>query len=310
MEAKIISIYSNKGGVGKTFLSVNTATTLAKAGYETLLMELNFQTGQDIDKMLNLRPRYALVNLLPQMNAKANPKIIKKAVSPHPFGVDYLPAILNTKQISHVKPKEISSFFQKARQIYDYIIIDAGRSFSEAVVNVLQNSNLILLIATPDDLTIHKLKWCLEMFKNMHLPKEMFKLVLNRAGSSGAMDWQEVKDKLDLDIFAQIPSDGKTVGNALNRSVPCVLDSPKTQVAKALVEFSKKLENEDIFIEPGDIKKFKMSGSINKPTSNIWKKMGIFETAQGDTLEFDEEDEEIALKKKIHEKTCSSNEYR
>jgi len=54
MSAKTITFYNNKGGVGKTFIAVNTAMALAMTRQKVLLLELNFQSGHDIDKMLRV----------------------------------------------------------------------------------------------------------------------------------------------------------------------------------------------------------------------------------------------------------------
>jgi len=303
MGAKTISFYSNKGGVGKTFIAVNTAVSLAIAEHKVLLVELNFQSGHDIDKMLNTPCRYGLINLMDRIEAISNPEFIKKAVVSHSSGLDFLPAILNTTQITHFTPSKINAFFQKAVKLYDYIIVDAPKVFSDALITVFQNSNLIALIATPDDLSTKKLKWCLEMLNNMRLPKEMIKLVLNRSGSRGEMDWQKVQDELGLEIFAKIPSDGKVVGLALNRGIPCVISNPKSAVAKAIWGLSQEFKKEELFLDLKEIPSFEASSQI-KGSNELLEKLGFSQSGGSlrGTFKFDEEDAETILKKQVHDK--------
>lgn len=301
MKAKTISFFSNKGGVGKTFIAVNTATALALAKHKVLLLELNFQSGHDIDKMLNVPCRYGLVNIMAQIDMTDNPDLIKKAVISHSSGLDFLPTILNTTQITHFTPSNINNFFKRATALYDYIIIDAQRAFSEALVTVLQNSNLIVLVATPDDLSIQKLKWCIGMLTGMNLPKNMIKLVLNRAASRGGKDWQAVQEQLDLEILAKVPSDGKTVGLALNRGVPCVIDSPKSPVTQAISELTKILEKEEIYLELHDIGNVKLTDHL-RGNNELWKKLGASYIVPENSIDIDDEDEETKLRKTIHEK--------
>ena len=185
MESKIIPVFSNKGGVGKTFVSVNLATAFALAGRRALLLDLDFQAGHDMARMLNLTPDQSLVELLSSIQADANPEIIKKFVISHSSGLDFLPAVRQAQQISHMTSEKVKLFFKKASTVYDYVIVDVGQSFSDTMLTVLDHSNIILLVATPDVLAVYQLRWCLELLQDMHFPLKMIKLILNRSESRG-----------------------------------------------------------------------------------------------------------------------------
>jgi len=77
MAARIITIFSNKGGVGKTFVCVNTATALALAGHKVMLVDLDFQSGQDMARMINLAPRHSIVDALADLEKAEDPSVIK-----------------------------------------------------------------------------------------------------------------------------------------------------------------------------------------------------------------------------------------
>jgi len=303
MSAKTITFYNNKGGVGKTFIAVNTAMALAMTRQKVLLLELNFQSGHDIDKMLRVPCQYGLVNLAPSLESTDNPDIIKKAVSTHKSGLDYLPAILDTNQISPFTPEVINAFFKLAGQLYDYIIIDAPRAFSESLITAFENSNLIVLVTTPDTLSLEKLKWCLEIFSGMGLPSEMIKLVLNRSASKVGLGWEKVQEQIGLDILAKIPSDGRTVGLSLNNGVPCVANSPKSEVSKALAGLAAELKKDELFAGMQEINSFQFSGQMGSP-STFWKKLGVKteQADQSDSLVMQEENKEIELRKEIQQR--------
>lgn len=302
MSAKTITIFSNKGGVGKTFTTVNIATALALSGKQVLLLDMDFLAGQDMARMLNISPRYAAADIFNTLEEKKEVEIIKKYASLHQSGMYFMPGVKSTNQVGHVTPATIKPFLKRASQEFDFVIIDGGRSFSETLVSVLDESNLIFLVATPDILAVYQIKWCLEVMQSLQFPSQMVKLILNRSESRGSVAWQEVRSALTVEIFSHIPSDGKTVGMALNRGIPCVMDSPKTKVAEAFTRIALSLLREDLFVKTADVERVRSSEHIAQQ-DQFWKKFGISQsTVQTRAESAQQEDEIIGLKKKIHER--------
>ena len=310
--AKTITVFSNKGGVGKTFATVNMAAALALQGQRVLVLDMDFQAGQDMARMLNLAPRHSLVDLLGQIETEPDPNFIKKFVISHSSGLDFLPAVSHMRQIGHITPDNVKPFFKKVTTLYDYIIIDAGSAFSETLITILDCSNLILLVATPDILAVYQIKYCIDMIQSLHYPLKMVKLILNRAESRGGVAWQEVKEALTLEIFGLLPSDGKVVGMALNRGVPCVVDSPRAKVSEAFMEIAQNLRKEEMFVQSTEVVKVRSTENV-KTTDAFWEKFGINAalTQGAATTSFKrEEDEVIKLKKNIHHRLVERMDIR
>ncbi|MBI3601824.1 MAG: Flp pilus assembly complex ATPase component TadA [Candidatus Omnitrophica bacterium] len=304
MSCKIITIFSNKGGVGKTFVAVNTAAALALKGKKVLVVDFDLQAGQNMARMFNLTPAHSLVDILSAMESDEKSYIVKKFAAPHSSGLDFLPAVNHVRQGGHITPDNIRPFFKRAAALYDYIIIDADRSFSETLISVLDNTNLILLVTTPDILAVYQAKSGLEILQSLHFPLKMSKLILNRAESRGGVAWQEVQSVVACDMFALVPSDGKTVGLALNRGIPCVIDSPRTRVSEVFFELADKLQAEDIYVHSSDVVKVRTVEGLSSKGNEFWEKFGI---APGGSSPMEvtykkEEDEVIKLKKVIHQK--------
>lgn len=285
MESKVISIFSNKGGVGKTFFSVNFATALALSGSKVLLLDLDIQAGQDMARMLNLTAERSLADGISEIQGTDKPGLdsLKKFVITHSSGVDFLSAITSPQQIGKLSPEDVKTFLKIAAPNYDYIIIDLGYSFSEIVLTALDHSNAILLVATPDILAVYQTKWCIKILQSMHFPLPMIKLVLNRSESQGGVAWQEVREALGIDIICRIPSDGKGVGVALEHGAPYVLDNPRGPLSDVF----RKIVN--------DIKKGSLAFHTAGPSESQQKSEESVAPAPGSP-------ELIALKKKIHAK--------
>lgn len=304
MSARTITVFSNKGGVGKTFITVNLATALSMAGKKVLLVDLDFQAGQDMARMLNVTPKHSVADVVNVLEGDDSPDIISNYSTIYSTGLNFLPVIKNTKQLGMVTAEGLNAFLKKGGEFYDYIIVDAGKGYSESLITVFDFSNLLLLVATPDILAVYQIKSTLDVLQSLQYPTKMIKLILNRSESRGSVAWQEVRSALPCEIFAHIPSDGKLVGTALNRGIPCVVDNSKSRVSEAFTKMVKLLRLEDIYVEATGSDEREQGTNVGaEQPGDFWKKFGISQGSTGAEKHFTrEQDTIILLKKAVHER--------
>lgn len=308
MDSRIISVFSNKGGVGKTFFAVNLATALSVSGRRVLLLDFDIQAGDEMPRMLGVSPQQSLVQLFKEHQDPSSLSInaIRKFVTSHSSGLDFLPAILTTQEISALTAKDLKPFFKMASQIYDYVIIDLGQSFSETMLGVLDQSSLILLLATPDILAVYQLRWCIKILEDMHFPLKMVKLVLNRSESQGGVAWQEVRDAVDIDIIGRIPSDGIGVGKALEHGIPSVIDSPKSPVADAFRKIINELKKSDLYLQTTETERSHVPTDKFEEPHEFWDQFSSEKkTNEAETQEAIALKELLALKRRIQHRLIS-----
>jgi len=298
--SKNIAIFSAKGGVGKTFVAVNLAISLAKAGKSTLLLDFDLLAGQDMARMLGILPHKSIFDLIPILDKDEAKEAIKSYVSRHKSKLDFLPAVIDSRQSPHIKPEIISRIFALTSDLYDYIIVDAGKALTESIVSVFNHANLILLVVTPDVLSVYQTTWTIDSLQALNFPVKMFKLIINRAESRGAATWQEVKSAINSDILGLIPSEGRTVGLSLNRGIPVVLDSPHSKVSDAFKTISKKLiEHNEFFLEHKLLEQLQVKKGTLPKAGDFWERFGMAATLVIEK-ETKEEDKAIKLKRRIH----------
>ena len=254
--------------------------------------------------MLNVAPRHSAIDSLPELEKAQDTAVFKNFVTKHSSGIEFIPAVSNVRQAGLITADNTRVFFRKIYNEYDYVVVDVGKSFSDILLAVLDMSNLILLITTPDILAVYQIKWGIEVLQSQHFPLKMIKIVLNRAESHGGVAWQEVKAALGLDILARIPSDGKTVGVALNRGIPCVIDSPKAKVSVAFLEMAEQLDSQALYVQTADV--FRVRASTDeKKGDNFWERFGVSKAGHFNQIKVaskKDEDQLNKLKKRVHEK--------
>jgi pilus assembly protein CpaF len=301
--SKNIVIFSTKGGVGKTVIAANLAVSLAiDQAKRVCLVDLDMQAIGDISRVLNVKPQKAMVDFIDSIK-KYSVDTIKKedfiTRSPH-LKIDFLPAVLRPQQSPNFDYDRVKDVFGLLDKGYDYVVIDAGKSFSDGSASVLNQANLILLIVNPDVLCVYQAKWALEILQLLQFPLNMVKIILNRAESASSISWQEVKVNLPVDMIAQIPSEGKVVGLALNRGVPVVVDSPKSKVSLSIKKLSQVLAVDNkLFIEHRNIERPQIKGLILENYGEFWKSQGLAEPLKEAGV-VDEKDEMLLLKRRIH----------
>ncbi|MFQ5680924.1 MAG: ATPase, T2SS/T4P/T4SS family [Candidatus Omnitrophota bacterium] len=251
MPAKTIVIFSSKGGTGRTFLSVNLATSLSYHYHKkTCLVDLDLDAPGDMARSLNIIPALSAIEIASSFQARMKDSLISYPAS----GIDFLSVALRPTQTTYVDPESIDRIFGCLSPKYDYIIIDVGRTFSQNLVATFNHANLILLLSTPDILSVYQSKWALEILQSLHFPLRMVRVVLNRAESIGGITPQEIDAVLPCALIARIPSDGRSVGVSLNRRVPVVLDSPRSRVSLAIKKLSQSMvEDEGLFMRHIDL---------------------------------------------------------
>ncbi len=238
--AQIISIFSTKGGVGRTFIATNLAVAVARKfkGKRVLLLDMDLELPGDMARLLNLKPAKALSSLFLEGNKDSySPIELKEYIIRHPdSGLYFSSFTLHSRDILgvHLDDKFLTTILKDLRQEYEYIIADNGRVFSKLLISFLEQTNLILLVVNPDMLSVSQAKESVEILQSLYFPLNMMKVVLNRAESLGGVAWREVKTALPCDMIARIPSEGKIVGSALNSQVPVVLDSPRCRASVVL----------------------------------------------------------------------------
>ncbi len=313
--ARVICFFNPKGGVGTTFISLNVAVVLANMGNRVLALDASLPISGDLCRLIGVFPSRSFLDFyyrwedMDRVEARAM-RVIDNYVVSHSSGLYCLPSINSPEEVTLLEKIDPRPFLQMLSKHFDYIIIDAGHNFYSFLAKLLDEVNLILEPVVPDLLSVYQAKEGFNITQGLFFPKQIVKLVVNRAESRGGVGLKEIRTVLPLDVVAQIPSEGRPVGESVNFGVPVVLYEPNCRVSQALKSFAQVLvDNESLYVEKKTIKDIKFTERDLPSVSalvSFWQEYGFEAQAEkGEDI-----DEVILLKKRVHTKLLERIELR
>ena len=230
----VVSLFSPKGGVGRTTLAYNLAVALGK-DHKVCLVDGSLQFS-DLRGLLRV-PAVApsIVNL---PTDRVRDSDLAEITWRDPSGIDILLAPPRVEMAEMVTVRDIEKVLGMLRKIYEFVIIDTRPALSEDVLVFLDAADIILQVLTYDSMAIRGLVMAGETFSAIGYPEHKLAIVLNRADSSGGFDKSDVEAALGAPIDYEIVSDGRLVIAANNEGVPFVTSSPDAPITKDLLRIA------------------------------------------------------------------------
>jgi pilus assembly protein CpaE len=231
-DGRVVTVFSAKGGCGKTTVATNLATSLAAGGSARVcIVDLDLAFG-DVAIALQLVPARTITDAS-AMVGTMDEQGVRSLITPHSPGLDTLLAPIEPGQAERIDVKIVGELVRVLRRMYDFVVIDTPPAFSEHVLAAFDASDCYVLLATLDIPALKNLRLTLEMLDLLGYPSANWLVVLNRSDSKVGLGIDEVERTLKVPIVAQIPS-SRAVSASINRGVPLVLDEPGHPVSQAV----------------------------------------------------------------------------
>src|SRR5437588_10220345 len=236
---RLVTVFSPKGGTGKTVLATNLAASLAKHwGKRALLLDLDLQFG-DAAIMLGMEPEQTIYDLVVAPGELDSEKLAGY-ITRHACGLDILPAPLRPEDAELVTEAKLGRLLEVARDSYDVIVVDTSPFFHGPMLATLDRTDELLMLCGLDVPTLKNVRLSLQTLDLLPFPTSRIKVVLNRANSKVGMQRKEVESALELGVRYEIPSD-RAVPLAVNRGNPAVLADGKSEFSRSVRELAKSL---------------------------------------------------------------------
>ena len=253
-KCKIISVFSNKGGIGKTSLATNLALELSKITKESVaLIDMNFQMG-DITTFLDLKPSFNISYMLENID-KINETFLLSTLEKYKNSSLYILADPPYfKQADNIQPKQITKLFNTLKETFSYIIVDAEASFDGKNIAALDNSDLILLVTVANIPALRNTQRCLELFEKLGYDKDKTQIVVNRYMENDEIKEEDVEKVLSKSVYWKIPNNYFALMTAINKGVPVSSINANTNIAQSYRDLAQHIS--DNLYKQNLVKKF------------------------------------------------------
>jgi pilus assembly protein CpaE len=238
---RVITVFSPKGGTGKTVTASNLSAALAKQGKRTLLLDLDLQFG-DAAIVMGIEPEKTVYDLVVAPGELDHEKLAGY-ITKHPCGLDVLPAPLRPEDAELVTESKITRLLEVARETYDVIVVDTSPFFHGPMLATLDRTDELLVLCGLDVPTLKNVRLALQTLELLAFPTSRIRFVLNRANTKVGLSKREVEAALKVTINTEVPSD-RAVPISVNQGNPAVLAHPNCDFSRALTALAKTLIKE------------------------------------------------------------------
>jgi pilus assembly protein CpaE len=231
---KVISVFSPKGGVGRTTIAVNLAVAMAAELHKSVaLMDASFQFG-DVGVLLNLNPKNKSISDVLADVANGDIDAVDAALVAHTTGIKVLLAPPSPEMAELITPDHVRKVVKRLSDTHELVVVDCWPLFQDPTLGLLDQSDLILVLLTLEITNIKNIRLFLGLAEQLGYSDKL-RLVLNRADSAYGIRVSDIEHSIGRKVDHTIVSDGRTVVYALNRGVPFVWSNKQAQVSQDIL---------------------------------------------------------------------------
>ena len=273
-QAKIVTIYSPKGGTGCTTLAVNLAIAmqmLLGADAKVCLVDANLQFG-DVAIFMKLQATRTLADLAPHAQ-DLDLDLLRGILVPHTSGVQILvaPAMPEDAEVFRDGDLEesganarLKTILEFVRREFDYIIVDTAHQVDDVILAALDVSDLFVVVTRPVIPEIRGARQFIDLLGKLSYTMDRVSLVINGVDNKRMGIQPEAIERAMMPAMTHIPYDERIALRAANYGEPLILKNARTPIGQAIVNFATEIQ-----------KHFAQTVDDTVPVSEAQKRPGI-----------------------------------
>jgi pilus assembly protein CpaE len=232
---KMITVFSTKGGVGKSLMATNVAVALSDQGSSVCLVDLDVNNG-DVAIMLQLTPMRTL-NDLAAFRGEIDVDAVETMVTPWSKTLGVVAAPVHLDAPHQATNDDVGKLLDLLVRVYDHVVVDTSGVFDDFALTALDRTDTLVLVGTLDIPALKGLKLATQTLDLLNFPRDRWRFVLNRADAKVGLSIDEYESTLGLKSDCSLVS-SREVLTAVNRGEPLVNAYSSHPNSKAIKAFA------------------------------------------------------------------------
>lgn len=242
----VMTFFSTASAVGKTLISCNMASELARQGRRVCLIDFDLQFG-DVCNYLQLLPENTMADVQKALTVQGNACHVEEFLTPYEYNdtVFYvLAAPKKLEQAYNIKKDYAVQAVKQLQAKFDYVIVDTTSMFSVLNLALLDLSTIVTFLGIVDFIpTIKNMKIGSDTLNDLNYDKNKIRLVLNRSNAKTRISIDDVEKLLGEKFYHILPNDFRAASQSIKEGIPLVLKNDMTALSEALCDLVARYTN-------------------------------------------------------------------
>ncbi len=240
---KTITVFSTKGGVGKTTIALNLAMALRELSRKRVAaVDLDLVSG-NLGLMAGVEWRRTIRDLVDDASS-VDKEMLEAYCAEHPTGVRILPAPSQPDFTGFVQADQVQKVLSLMSEVFNYVVVDAPTYLHDTVLPALEESSDIIVVTTLDLAAIQNMRQCLDLLQRLSMRYKV-RIVVNRVGYTGGLRVKDLEVELGMPVQCVLPAEEKLSVDAVNMGNPVYLGARYSALSKKIEELARKVLSED-----------------------------------------------------------------
>ncbi|HEV2109200.1 MAG TPA: response regulator [Thermomicrobiales bacterium] len=238
--AKLITVFSLKGGVGRSTVAANLAIAMQAIGDgDVTLLDANLLYG-DLGVMMNVADKRTIAETVKHFNT-LDRDLVSDLRIPHSSGVKVMLAPSTPQLGEQVTIDHMHALMEHLMTLTDYVVVDTRPSFDDITLSLLDQSDHVILVLTRELTAVKGAKQYLELSDLLGYDTDRVTLIVNRATAEAGIPIADVAASLRGKVEIMVPDDPLLALRAINEGVPFVQSAPESALSLAIMKLATRM---------------------------------------------------------------------
>ncbi len=244
---RVISVVGQKGGIGKTAISVNLAAALARDTSSSVLI-IDFDTTfGDVGLTMDTNSP-ATVAQAAQELGRMDADTFRGSLSEHNSGAFVLSAPMHVGEWLNVRPAELEALVELGASLFDYVVVDTPGAYNDAVAAGISVSDNLLIITSLEVTSVKNTALLLAILAEEGYPEGQSQVVVNNTAFNTGLKITDTSPVLERESLWNVPYE-PYMRRAGTHGAPLVLSRPSSPASQSIAALARRIAEEPTRID-------------------------------------------------------------